>query len=300
MNPPNEKVLIVDDEDYVRQTLFDMLTLLGHNSETANDGIRALQILDEERFFLVISDMEMPSIDGITLIKKIKEKLPDTDIISITGYKAKYSYTDVIRAGAADFITKPFGVDEIEAKLNRIIRERNIKEELKRKTEELLKLSIKDDLTGLYNRRHFYTKLEEEMSRSRRQRRTLFLMMFDLDEFKKYNDTYGHVEGDKVLRNVADAVLCSIRKNVDSGFRYGGDEFTIIVPEANQEQAVMVSGRICQSCNNISPQPVQISVGLAELRESYDVETFVSTADQAMYKAKASKDNKIVIFGQDQ
>jgi len=295
----SEKILVVDDDEAICQTLADMMGVLGHNSKTARDGFQALKILEEEPFNIVISDIKLPGIDGLSLIKKIKEKSPETDIISITGYVSKYSYTDVIKNGASDFITKPFVVDEMEAKLNRIIRERNIKNELKELNKELLKLSINDDLTGLHNRRHFYAKLKEEIIRARRQLRSLSLIMFDLDNFKKYNDTHGHIEGDRLLKNVGKVILLSIRNNVDSGFRYGGDEFTIIIPEANQKQTIMISERMLQSCKNINPRPINISMGLAELKDEHDVETLVACADKAMYKAKASEKNKIVIHGEE-
>ena len=298
MNPINEKILIVDDDEAICQTIADMVNVLGYDVRIARDGFQALKIIDEEPFAIVIADIKLPRIDGLSLIKKIKEKFPGIDIISMTGYTSKYSYTDVIQTGSSDFITKPFGIDELEAKLNRIFRERNIKKELKKMNEELLKLSINDDLTGLYNRRHFYAKLKEEMMRAKRQHRSLFLIIFDLDGFKKFNDTFGHIEGDKILKNVGKAINACIRKNVDSGFRYGGDEFTIIVPEANKEQTIKISERIRQSCKNFFPNPINISLGLVELKDEFNVETFVSCADQAMYKAKTSKKNKIVIYGE--
>lgn len=298
MESSREKILIIDDSKSICKLLSDMMIVLGHENKVAMDGYEALKILAEEPFSIVISDIELPGIDGLSLIKKIKEKFPEIDVISMTGYESKYSYTDVIRAGASDFITKPFVFEEIEAKLNRIIRERNFKKELEKKNEELLKLSIHDDLTELYNRRYFYSKLEEEMIRARRQHRSLFLIMFDIDKFKEYNDTYGHIEGDKLLKNVGKAILSSIRKNVDAGFRYGGDEFTVIIPEANKEQAIKIVERIRKSCKNFSHKPVNISVGLAELKDDYDVETFVSCADQAMYQAKNYRKNKTVIYGE--
>jgi diguanylate cyclase (GGDEF)-like protein len=275
-----------------------MMDFLGHDIRIARDGFQALKLIDEAPFDIVISDIELPGIDGLMLIKKLKEKLPDLDIISMTGYATKYSYTDVISNGASDFIAKPFGVDEMEAKLNRIIRERNTKRELKKMNEELLKLSINDDLTGLYNRRHFYNKLKEEMMRARRQRHSLFLIMFDVDNFKSFNDNYGHIEGDKVLKNVGQAIQGSIRKNVDAGFRYGGDEFTVIIPEANRSQTLDISKRMRQSCKDFSPNPINISLGFSELEDDYDVEAFVGSADQAMFAAKTSKADKPVIYGE--
>ena len=148
------------------------------------------------------------------------------------------------------------------AKLNRIFRERSIKHQLEEKNAELLLLSINDDLTGLYNRRHFYNQLEKEIIRARRQNRMLFLIMLDLDEFKKFNDTYGHLEGDRVLKEVGKAINKSIRNNVDEGFRYGGDEFTVIIPEANQKQTMQIAQRIQEACRAIKPLPIEISLGL--------------------------------------
>ena len=283
-----EKILIVDDSKTICQILADMMNSLGYENKVAADGMQALTMLKEEVFSVVISDIEMPGMDGLTLIKKIKEEYPGMDIITITGFGTKYSYPEVIKTGASDFIIKPFGLDEITAKLNRIFRERTIKHQLEEKNAELLLLSINDDLTGLYNRRHFYNQLEKEIIRARRQNRTLFLIMLDLDEFKKFNDTYGHLEGDRVLKEVGKAINKSIRNNVDEGFRYGGDEFTVIIPEANQQQTMQIAKRIQESCGAIKPLPIEISLGLAELTDNYDVESFVRCADQAMYLAKNS------------
>ncbi|MBN2468282.1 MAG: diguanylate cyclase [Deltaproteobacteria bacterium] len=292
-----EKILIVDDDQTVCRMLSDMMNALGHNNKMSNDGLDALQMMETESFTIVISDIQMPGIDGLTLITRIKEKSPETDIITITGHHSKYPYALVIRTGATDFITKPFGIDELEAKLDRIIRERKIRQELRNKNQELLRLSRNDDLTGLFNRRHFYTRLTAEINRARRQHRPLFLLIFDLDKFKRYNDNHGHVEGDSLLKKIGLAVLYSIRKDVDAGFRYGGDEFAVIIPEANKDQTLRVANRIIQACKNIKPRPIDVSIGIAELTENYDVESFVADADRAMYKAKKSKD-KIAVYNE--
>ena len=291
-----EKVLIVDDSKTICQILVDMMNSLGYENRTATDGLQALTILKEENFSVVISDIEMPGLDGLTLIKRIKDQFPGMDVITITGFGTKYSYSEVIKTGASDFIVKPFGIDEIAAKLDRIFRERSIKRQLEEKNAELLLLSINDDLTGLYNRRHFYNQLEKEIIRARRQNRMLFLIMLDLDDFKKFNDSYGHLEGDRVLKEVGKAISKSIRNNVDEGFRYGGDEFTVIIPEANQKQTMQIALRIQEACRAIKPLPIEASLGLAELTDEHDVESFVHCADQAMYQAKNSP-IKILIYG---
>ncbi len=135
----------------------------------------------------------------------------------------KYKYTDVIAAGAADFITKPFTLNELEAKLNRLIRERCLRQEL-----ELL--AVRDPLTGLYNRRFFRKWSGEEVVRALRYDHPLFLFFFDIDHFKAYNDQNGHQAGDVLLIQLAEVLKSSIREDVDTAFRYGGDEFTVLLP----------------------------------------------------------------------
>lgn len=151
---------------------------------------------------------------------------------------------------------------------------------------ELLELSITDGLTGLYNLRHFYTELDKEMERARRQRIPLSLLLFDLDAFKAYNDIHGHLEGDKVLRNVAEAVRGAIRK-MDSAYRYGGDEFTVILPGTKKEQGLRVAERIRRSVKKIpDPPEIALSIGLIEFDPHFDLTTFIKRADEAMYAAK--------------
>ena len=160
---------------------------------------------------------------------------------------------------------------------------------------ELLELSITDGLTGLYNQRHFYSELDKEMERSKRQNATLSLLLFDLDDFKVFNDIHGHLEGDKVLKTVARVALKSIRR-MDSAYRYGGDEFTVILPGATQNEGVRVAERIKKSVeNNPSLQQIKLSIGLVEFDPLYDPTKFVKHADEAMYTAKKMGGNRIYI-----
>jgi diguanylate cyclase (GGDEF)-like protein/PAS domain S-box-containing protein len=167
--------------------------------------------------------------------------------------------------------------------------------EKKRLEKELEKLSITDSLTGIYNQRHFYNELKREVERAKRLNHPLSLLLFDIDEFKYYNDTYGHLEGDKVLHEVGKIVVKSIRVNVDSGYRYGGDEFVVILPEAGREQAFSVADRIRVSFNNAGLVDVTLSMGLIEYRIEYDLETFVRHADKAMYTAKRLGGDRIIV-----
>ena len=232
-----KSVLCVDDDPGIRELLYEIISRLGHSTITAVDGIDAMEKLADDHFDIVITDINMPRMDGIELIKRIKTEFDDVDVIAITAYEMTYKYTDIIALGASDFISKPFNVNELEAKLNRILRERRLRDGLKR-------LSTRHGLTGLYNRRYFDENFEHEASRAFRQNYSLYLLFIDLDGFKAYNDKYGHQQGDKLLRELAEVILDNIRKDVDSACRYGGDEFVIILPHAKRQQALMVAERL--------------------------------------------------------
>lgn len=180
------------------------------------------------------------------------------------------------------------------------------------KNRELEELSITDELTGLYNQRHFHDRLEKEVRRNRRQEHPLCLLFFDVDGLKTYNDTYGHLVGDDVLKAVAQSLSQKIRENVDSGYRYGGDEFAVILPEVRAEQAVEIVKRINMSLRRVNFehayffQNVTLSFGIAELGSGMDSKTLFRHADDAMYMAKRGRrgeidagTDKIYVYGRE-
>jgi diguanylate cyclase (GGDEF)-like protein/PAS domain S-box-containing protein len=160
----------------------------------------------------------------------------------------------------------------------------------KRKTieVELKKLSITDSLTCLYNQRYFYKKGHEEFDRARRRSYSLSVMILDLDDFKNYNDTHGHLAGDSVLRDVGEIIKGSIKKDVDSAFRYGGDEFAIILPYATSVESLMVSRRIRENLR-MRIDGIDISIGMASQDSTDNFEEMVNSADKDMYANKGSK-----------
>ena len=286
-----KSVLCVDDDPGIRDLLKEFISSLGHRVITAVDGIDALEKLADGHFDIVVTDINMPRMDGIELIKRIKTEFDDVDIIVITAYAMTYKYTDIIALGASDFISKPFNIDELEAKLNRILRERRLRVGLRR-------LSTRDGLTGLYNRRYFDENLKHEASRAFRQNYSLYLLFIDLDGFKAYNDKYGHQQGDKLLRELAEVILDNIRKDVDSACRYGGDEFVIILPHAKRQQALMVAERLLNSFNKRNVSSTGLSIGLAKLEGSGEtlkenLESLIRKVDQAAYRAKINGGNQV-------
>jgi len=167
-------------------------------------------------------------------------------------------------------------------------------------------LSITDGLTGLFNHRHFFTILSEELKRAERYRRPLGLICFDLDNLKYCNDTYGHLEGDRILRLVADT-LRSVLRQSDFCFRYGGDEFMILLPEADLRRVFVVAEKIrdtfalrcCPSISKKDAKKFTLSIGVAQASRGEDVESFVKRADLAMYEAKNEGGDQIRKAGSD-
>jgi two-component system, cell cycle response regulator len=273
----NENILIVDDDPYLRETLAKLLQKMGFSSKSVSNGRDALEVLGDNSYTIVITDMKMPGMDGLDLIKKIQE-LSDISTIAMTGYAEGYSYVDVINAGASDFIKKPFGVEELEAKIRRIITERNLRKELNR-------LSITDALTELYNQRHFYDRLNEEVTRAGRQKYSLSLMLLDINDFKIYNDRFGHLAGDDILKSAGKIILNSIREGVDSGYRYGGDEFAIILIDADIDIALDIGLRISNAFEE--KDKVTVSIGYSRFSNGMSPTDLVLAADKDLYLSKS-------------
>ena len=192
-----------------------------------------------------------------------------------------------------DFIKKPFENEHLIHIVNQALEKYHTLLEKERLQEEVKRLSITDELTGLYNHRHFFKTLEAELVRMKRQGTSLSLLMFDIDNFKQYNDLYGHLEGDQVLKKIGTIVKHCIRSNVDSGYRYGGDEFAILLIGATREQALNIAERIRSTIEEAGFEKITVSIGLAEFHDEYGLEDFVKTADHAMYMAKNSGGNRI-------
>jgi two-component system cell cycle response regulator len=273
----NEAILIVDDDPTVNRVLEDLLSALSFSTASATNGPEALDKIKESEFTFILVDMKMPDMDGFQLIDRVRETAPELSIIAMTGYTDEYRYVDIINAGATDFIKKPIQLQELEAKIRRIIHERNLRKELSR-------LSITDSLTGLYNQRHFYKRLKEEVIRARRQKTALSLILLDLDNFKTFNDTHGHLAGDQALRNAGRLIHKSIRQGVDSGYRYGGDEFAIILIDADLTTAQDIGKRIQESFG--SDGKLTASMGFVKYSDTMTIKDFVAHADRELYRAK--------------
>ncbi|MEW6518011.1 MAG: diguanylate cyclase [Thermodesulfobacteriota bacterium] len=288
------KILVVDDDQLVLEALSLLVESFGYKCLTAANGLEAIEKLKEDAIDIVVTDVVMPEMGGLQLLAYIKDNYPDTDVIVATGYTEKAGYADVIRAGALDFIKKPFERDELEAKLNRAERERSM-------IRKLEKLSLCDSLTGLSNRRFFDIKLAEEVQRAHRQDFQVYLALIDVDNFKGYNDTYGHPAGDKVLNAVGMILNDCTRHNVDFTFRYGGDEFAVILTQTSEAQAVKIMERVLHNFRQAGFSGTTLSVGLVRCRRDEtltwpeNAACMIDRADKALYRAKSAGKNMVML-----
>jgi len=185
-------------------------------------------------------------------------------------------------------------------RLKQEIEERKQAEEALMDSEKRFReLSIVDELTFLYNSRHFYSQLKIELERSNRYKQHLTLLLLDLDDFKVLNDTYGHVEEDKVLRQLGQVIKKCLRKT-DSAYRYGGEEFTVLLPMTTSVNGVVIAERIRTEFNKetFSPEPGQdihltVSIGIAQYKPQEDMKSFVNRVDQLMYQAKKNGKDRV-------
>jgi len=172
-------------------------------------------------------------------------------------------------------------------------------EALRESEKRYRELSITDDLTKLYNSRHFYDQLRTEIERANRYSRPLSLLLLDIDNFKRYNDTYGHLEGNRVLAKLGEVIKESLRQT-DSAYRYGGEEFTVILPETKGEEAVTVAERMKErfEAETFSPTFEEevhktVSIGAAQYQPEEELLVFMRRVDKAMYAAKEQGKNRV-------
>lgn len=294
------KILVVEDDIAVTKLLTKFLTKSGYRNFSAKSAEEAENILDREEINIVITDIKLPGIDGIRFTKKIRKKY-DLGVIVMTAYSSEYSYADAIQNGASDLIFKPIRLNELVLRINRVVKEQSLLEERDRMIKDLKRLTIEDSLTGLYNSRHFFEQLDKEIERSDRYLHPLSLIFIDIDKFKKINDSYGHMIGDKVLSLISKKILSCLRTN-DTAYRFAGDEFTIILPETDSRNAKVVADRIVDRfvdepilVNGKTMPKISVSIGIAEHQRHEEIQQFIHRADITMYEAKEAPGNIVAI-----
>lgn len=286
------KILVVDDEEVIC-TLF--AAMLGqydcYQVVTTTDGRKVLDILRHEAFDVVLLDMRMPVITGINLLRQISQAFEDLPVIIVTGHGSIEAAVESMQAGAADFVTKPVPAAVLHIRIQKVLEHAHTR-----------RLASTDGLTDLYNHRTFHERLAQEVARAKRYTRPLSLIMLDVDHFKKYNDTYGHPQGDIILREVA-RILKESSRTSDTVARYGGEEFAVILPETDQVSAQKIGQRLREKVEeHVFPGEecmpgghLTVSVGVATHLSGGTKEALLQAADQAMYTAKRAGRNRVCV-----
>jgi diguanylate cyclase (GGDEF)-like protein len=290
----------------VRQQILDTLhsTDLFSTYFEATNGIEGFKTLLSEKVDIVLCDVEMPGMDGFKFLKMVssREALQDIPVLLLTSHEEMSTKIRGLEQGASDYLTKPFSPEELLARVKIHLKIKTLQDHLKESNRRLRQLALTDPLTELNNRRHLMETMESEFERSRRTNDPLALLMVDLDHFKNVNDSYGHQQGDAVLRAIALEIRRQLRP-YDTAARFGGEEFALLLPKTSADDAMMVAERLRQSISNIqftgtiSELNMTASFGVAITPHPgiNSIEDLIRLADDAMYAAKNNGRNKVEI-----
>ncbi len=292
--PESMSVLIVDDTRPNVLVLQRALNNTGYNISVAFDGEMALDLIPKIKPDLILLDVMMPGINGFEVCKLLKKDpaMKDIPVIFITAMGMPKDVLEGFEVGAVDYITKPFNLQEVCVRVKTHLT-------LSAAIKKLIQDSETDSLTGLFNRRTFMKKIENEAMRFKRNQKPFSLLFADIDFFKKINDSYGHAAGDEILIYISN-ILNTEKREVDQVARWGGEEFLILLPETNLKGAILHGNKIrkLMSAKPIIHEGQEIhitmSFGVSEYSENANIEKIIDQADQRLYLAKNSGRNKVV------
>ncbi len=269
---------------------------------------------DPKDIELILMDLFMPGMDGIETCRRIKAfpTLHDIPLLMVTAATEQENLEMAFEAGVNDYITKPPGKVELLARIrsalalkSEIDQKKIYAKELEELNKKLERLSMVDGLTGIANRRSFDEYIERMWALGTRNDMPLSLILIDIDNFKKYNDTLGHIAGDECLKQVTATISNSLKRPADFVARYGGDEIVVLLPKTNLEGALNEAGTILRAVEGLNlffsdpPSPTEskitISLGVScmvpDREKTY--RELIESADKALYQAKKAGNNCI-------
>jgi diguanylate cyclase (GGDEF)-like protein len=299
MDEKKNTILIVDDEKLNLKALTNIL-VPDYTVYAAKDGQTAIEYAKEYLPDLVLLDILMPDMDGYAVLTAIKKTgdIQNTPVIFITGLSSSDEEEKALALGAIDYITKPFKPAIIKLRVRHQIRIIN-------QLRAIEQLCLVDSLTEIPNRRGFDSRMGIEWYRAIREKTPISLLMIDVDKFKDYNDTYGHQQGDVVLKTIAKVFTTTLKRAVDFACRWGGEEFVILLPNVDTSGAMVVAERVRTNvektmipCTDGSFTSVTISIGVKAEQpvKSSQIDEFLSKADEALYVAKKTGRNRTCVY----
>jgi diguanylate cyclase (GGDEF)-like protein len=306
-NPEQFLILVVDDMSQNLQVVGSILDDIGYATTFATTGDQAIKRVSTAKPDLILLDLMMPEVNGLEVCKILKSdpNHQEIPIMFLTASNEKEHLIQAFEEGAVDYITKPFSVPELLARVRTHLELKHTRDELKKALMELEKLATTDPLTGVYNRRQLFKIGEQELQRSQRHNRPLSILMLDIDHFKKINDLYGHSVGDQALIFLTETIIKSLRTSDFFG-RFGGEEFVVILPETTLTEALDIAERLRRHIAEISFLSsgqfisLTVSIGVANFEtSSANFDYLLHKADQALYEAKHQGRNRVVTIDND-
>lgn len=300
-------ILLVEDNDRDVRLIQGHLKGENYKMSLARNGEETISRVIGEKFDLIMLDILLPGMDGFEVCRRLKtvEATQDIQIVVITCLKDLDSRVRGLELGVDDFLVKPINSHELRARLKALLKKKQYLDRLHVNYETALHHAITDKRTGLYNHVYFEHVLGTEIERATRQQHPVSLLMIDIDDFKEYNDTLGHLVGDEILEEIGTLIRENIRA-VDLGARYGGEEFTVVLPYTPAGRAALIAERIRQVIAEHSFRPemslptkhLAVSIGIA----SYPAfagsgKELLQKADDALYEAKKSGKNRVFCYG---
>jgi diguanylate cyclase (GGDEF)-like protein len=299
-----ETILIAEDDTHIAELIKIILEAKGYTTHWAKDGEEAIQEVNRLKPDLILLDVMMPKLNGYEVLRMIKEKeeLKAIPVIFVTVRGETDSKVVGLRLGGNDYITKPFDLDELIARVETALRIKGEHDNLRSQNRRLSELSMTDPLTGLYNRRYLMERFHEEIERAKRYQYPISCVIVDIDDFKLINDTYGHLKGDQLLQQLA-IIMKNSNRVVDILSRYGGEEFIMILPQTNLGGAETVSERYRQLVAGFQILPgepdlrITVSMGASAYSTSKigTKEELLRQADEALYEAKRLGKNRVML-----
>jgi len=299
-------VLLAEDDPVTRMLLTRQLKKAGFEVEAVSDGASALQRFRQKYYPFLLTDWEMPEMDGIALCKAVREMLFEGYVYTLllTARDSKEHIIAGLEAGADDYLTKPIHEAELVARLNTGRRILRLEQSLRAASQENRWLSITDALTGAYNRRHLMEQLPREVERCRRYRHPLAVVLCDIDHFKRVNDSFGHGVGDAVLQLFVERIRLLTRGTSDWVARYGGEEFVIVLPETPLQGGLTAAEKIRAA---FAAAPLSTPGGDLSITASFGVaaidcedssleispDRLMRCADECLYDAKQKGRNRV-------
>ncbi|MGD9160080.1 MAG: diguanylate cyclase [Desulfobacteraceae bacterium] len=301
-------ILVMEETDSDFEAINNILVENNNiNVERVETIEETFDIMKKQEVDLLLLDYFLPDGNAFDILERMKEDQCEVPAVIITGQGNEVIASRVIQAGAYDYLPRDsLNSNSLSRTIMNTLEKARLKKQVKEAYNRMVDMSIRDELTGLFNRRYFIDAIETEVARSQRYKTDLVLCIFDIDHFKKVNDTYGHPAGDKVLSKIGKMLSDSIRDN-DIACRYGGEEFAILLPHTNIEEASIMGERFRELVasydftHNSVHMSITVSIGIAQYQSGKDNTSalLIEQADTALYQAKEEGRNRTIIFYSD-